>query len=92
MTQTPETLSGQPPTSSPVVNSVTVSAPVAEPGYTTTEFWVAVFGNGVSFLTAFNIIHFTSSQAQVIGGLATMAATNIAYAISRGIRKSGTTG
>ncbi len=88
----PSTAPPAPPVTTPATAVLALTPPVAEPGYMTTEFWLAIFGNIVSFLVAFNFIHFTNEQTQVIGGLATMAATNIAYALARGIRKNGTSG
>lgn len=68
------------------------TTPAAEPGYTTTEFWGTESTSLLAFLVAMNVVHITTTQTQTIVGFTTMAAAQIAYAISRAIRKSGTPG
>jgi hypothetical protein len=62
----------------------------AEPGYLTTEFWATTAVSVVGFLGTAGV--FTSDQAVRLGGLITSAGAIVGYAISRGIRKSGTAG
>lgn len=68
-----------------------VSWPVSdvEPGYTTTEFWMAAVSQIVGLLTIFNVVHLTSAQTQGILGFAALVIPSALYAISRGIRKKG---
>jgi hypothetical protein len=71
-----------------------VSAPVAESGTTTSEFQVGI-GTAVADLVALAVsfgVHLTAVQQTDILSLAGLvSATAIAYIVSRGIRKSGTT-
>lgn len=60
-----------------------------EPGYTTTEFWGKNTIQLISLLMVFNIAHFTSSQEQALIGAGGLFLPEIAYAISRAIRKRG---
>jgi hypothetical protein len=76
--------------------------PVAEPGYTTTEFWVTlitmIIGLAVLIGPAFGL-HLTINSAdpatvqaiQYAGGILALVVPAIVYAISRAIRKIGTT-
>ena len=63
-------------------------APAAEPGWQTTEFWATLATMLVSFLASAGV--FTQADVVRLGGLITAAAAIVGYAISRGIRKSGT--
>lgn len=58
-----------------------------EPGYTTTEFWVTLVTALLGVLTAFNVIHFTNAQTQVVVGFSALVIPAVAYIISRGVRK-----
>jgi hypothetical protein len=62
----------------------------AEPGYLTTEFWLTSATSVISILVTFNVVHITTSQTQSIMGLLGMIVPIAIYAISRGLRKSGT--
>lgn len=85
--------SGDPgvPAPGPAVSPAGPTAPAtgAEPGYTTTEFWVALVTSLIGLLTAFHVYHFTNDEVQGILGVVTLVAPVVAYVISRGIRKSG---
>lgn len=65
--------------------------PVAEPGYTTTEFWVSLASQLIGLLTVVGVIHPSTETVNGIIGLLTLVVPAIAYPLSRGIRKSGTT-
>ena len=65
-----------------------ITAPSAEPGYLTTEFWVTIATMLISFLASAGV--FDQATVVRLGGLITGAAAIVGYAISRGIRKSGT--
>lgn len=71
---------------------MSVPAPTVEPGYTTTEFWVTQITAFLGLLVAFNVVHLTATQTQTLIGFASSTIAEAAYAISRAIRKSGTTG
>lgn len=62
----------------------------AEPGYTTTEFWLALAVSVIGLLTVFGVIHLASAQVNAIMGALELIVPNAIYAISRGIRKAGT--
>jgi ABC-type spermidine/putrescine transport system permease subunit II len=64
--------------------------PSAEPGYTTTEFWVALVTSVIGLLVLFNIIKISNGQTQAIVGLVALVAPQVIYILSRGIRKIGT--
>jgi uncharacterized membrane protein len=64
--------------------------PSAEPGYTTTEFWVALVTSVIGLLVLFNIIKISNAQNQAIVGLVALVAPQVIYILSRGIRKIGT--
>lgn len=74
--------------SSPVPPTTDPAA--AEPGYLTTEFWATTAVSVVGFLASAGV--FDQATAVRLGGLITSAATIVGYAISRGVRKSGTPG
>lgn len=68
-----------------------------EPGYTTTEFWAtqasALVAEAVALLTVFGVIHWNDTQRAAVFAIAQTAVlvAEGLYAISRGIRKQGTT-
>lgn len=64
--------------------------PSAEPGYTTTEFWVALVTSVIGLLMLFNVIKVSNAQVQSIVGLVALVTPQVIYILSRGIRKSGT--
>jgi len=72
--------------------AVNPSTPPAEPGYLTSEFWMAVVVQLISLLLLFGVIHITNAQVQAIVGVAGLVVPQALYAISRGIRKAGTPG
>lgn len=80
------------PAPEPAVSPAAPTAPAtgAEPGYTTTEFWVAVVVALIGLLTAFHVYSFTNTQVQAILGVVAIVAPAVAYIVSRGLRKSGT--
>ena len=61
-----------------------------EPGYLTTEFWMAVAVQLISLLTLFGVIHIGSAQTQAILGMLGLVVPQALYALSRGLRKAGT--
>ena len=71
------------------------SPPVAEPGYTTTEFWLATITSGTALIGAtlvdFGVANLTTAQRADITGLAVLSVSLVAglYALARGIRKQG---
>lgn len=65
------------------------STPAPEPGYTTTEFWLAVPVSVVGLLETLGVIHLGSGQLQQIAGLVALVAPSVAYVIGRSIRKRG---
>lgn len=73
----------------PTVTPASTPAP-AEPGYLTTEFWMAVVVQLLGLLALVGVIQLPSATVQAIVGLVGLVAPQVAYAISRGIRKSGT--
>lgn len=60
-----------------------------EPGYTTTEFWVALVTSVIGLLVMFDVIKFTTAQTQAVVGLVALVAPQAIYILSRGIRKVG---
>jgi len=64
----------------------------AEPGYMTTEFWVAVVVTFIGLLTQFGVIHPSDEQTNQIVALLELVLPVVFYSISRGIRKMGTMG
>jgi hypothetical protein len=72
----------------------TLPAPTgaAEPGFLTTEFWVALATQLIGLLTVTGVIHPSTETVNGIMGLLALIVPTIAYALSRGIRKSGTPG
>jgi hypothetical protein len=64
----------------------------AEPGYTTTEFWLTAASAIIAMLIAFNIVNITTSQVQSIMGVLGVMVPIAIYTISRGLRKNGTPG
>lgn len=72
-------------------------AGTVEPGYTTTEFWAtqatALVAQAVALLTVFGVIHWSANQQAAVFAIAQTAVIVAEgfYALSRGIRKSGTT-
>lgn len=63
--------------------------PQPEPGYTTTEFWLALVTSVIGLLVMFNVIHLNDGQQQAILGLVALVAPQVIYILSRGIRKIG---
>ena len=74
------------------------STPTAEPGYTTTEFWVTILTMLIGLLTTLGVIHVNVGTAAVnvavqeLAGLLAMFVPAGLYALGRSIRKSGTQG
>ena len=68
-----------------------VQTVIAEPGFTTTEFWVTIATEFLALLTMLHVVSFTSDQTQGLIGMAGLILPAVAYAISRGVRKRGTT-
>lgn len=64
--------------------------PSAEPGQTTTEFWVTLVVSALALLAGFNVVHVTDAQQQAVVGFTAAAVTAASYILSRGIRKAGT--
>ena len=81
----------------PIPVAPTPVTPVAEPGYTTTEFWALMVSNAIALgsasLADFGVIHLTQAQDTDITGLALLMITigSGIYAVVRTVRKSGTT-
>lgn len=63
--------------------------PQPEPGYLTTEFWMALATSVIGLLILFNVIKVTTEQQQAILGLIGLVAPQVIYILSRGIRKIG---
>jgi hypothetical protein len=70
-----------------------ITSPV-EPGYTTTEFWGKVIVQLVGLLVLFGVInpaqaaHLTNpGGVDLLAGWAALIVPEVAYAISRGVRK-----
>lgn len=79
---------GVEPEGNPIKIPLTISSvSPAEPGYTTTEFWLTVVTSFIGLLTTFNVVHFTNPQMQALLGFAGLVIPVIVYTISRGIRK-----
>ena len=73
--------------STPPVAVVPTNEP--EPGYTTTEFWIALVTSLLGLLTMFSVVKFTTAQVQAIIGLVALVVPQGLYILSRGIRKQG---
>lgn len=58
------------------------------PGYLTTEFWGKVAIQILMILVAFNVIHVTDPQLQLLVGLITTTAAEIGYQASRATVKA----
>lgn len=63
--------------------------PSPEPGYTTTEFWVAVPVSAVGLAETLGWIHVGPAALQSIAGLVLLVAPSVAYILGRSLRKAG---
>ena len=70
-------------------NPLVTTSAVVEPGYMTTEFWLALATDAISLLVLFHVVTFTGDQVQAILGTVGLVASNAIYILSRGIRKIG---
>lgn len=62
--------------------------PPVEPGYTTTEFWVALATAILGIAVAFGL-PLTDAKSKSISALILVVAPVVAYILARGIRKAG---
>jgi hypothetical protein len=64
--------------------------PKAEPGYTTTEFYVALVTSFIGLLTTLGVIHPSTDTVNAILGFVALVAPILVFVISGGVRKQGT--
>ena len=60
-----------------------------EPGYMTTEFWMALATSVIGLLLTFKVVNLNDGQVQQILGLLALIVPQGLYVLSRGIRKQG---
>lgn len=75
-----------------VLTTLASASAGAEPGYTTTEFWVTLATEGIGLLTLTGVIHPAAGLTDAVGGIVATVVPAVVYAVSRGIRKAGTPG
>lgn len=63
--------------------------PVVEPGWQTTEFWASAATSLIGMLVMLGVVHPSSAQTDSVVGAITLFGPQVAYAISRGLRKHG---
>lgn len=60
-----------------------------EPGYQTTEFWMALATSVIGLLMTFKVVNLNDGAVQQILGLLALVVPQALYIVSRGIRKQG---
>ena len=80
-------------TSTPTPAVATPATPIAEPGFSTSEFQVGI-GTALADIVALAVsfgVHLTAvQQADLLSLAGVFTALAVSYIVSRGIRKSGT--